>query len=366
MKALKYYEKNRHATWLELFFDLIFVVAIGKVTHTLGHLHQGHFEHEQIWTFLLLFVPLWWVWSSHTIYSNRFDTDSNPHRLATLFIMLLLIVLSARIGEELEIDYPLVIACYFGIRAIISVMYISSISKLDDRSEFSSRLGFALLVSAVVSLSSILFDPPMRYLVAYVGIFLDILFPVFFWNKLKPLPAHTEHLIERLGLLTIILLGESVISLSGGLSDIQWDRYNVMTAITGFIMVCSIWWIYFDSFYLLSKNESSMSGHSLIYSHLFLFMGLALLANLIRHAILNDIAIRDFQIMSIIGMALFFLGKQYGYFIAVPKIRKYIIQNTLIVLSLTGLVIFLPRVEYILVGLTATMICYVFLNFRYR
>lgn len=125
-----------------------------------------------------------------------------------------------------------------------------------------------------------------------------------------------------------------------------------------FIMICSIWWIYFDSYYLLSKNENSMSGHALIYSHLFLFMGLALLANLIRHAILNDIATRDFQIMSIIGMALFFLGKQYGYFIAVPKIRKYILQNTLIVLSLAGLVIFLPRVEYILVGLTATMICY--------
>ena len=366
MKPLKYYDKNRHATWLELFFDLIFVVTIGKVTHTLGHVHQGHFEHEQLWTFLLLFVPLWWVWSSHTIYSNRFDTDSHLHRLATLFIMLLLIVLSARIGEELEVNYPLVIACYFGIRAIISIMYISSIRNRDDRSEFSSRLGFALLVSAVISLSSILFDPPMRYLVAYIGIFLDILLPVVPWSKRKPLPAHTEHLVERLGLLTLILLGESVISLSGGLSDIQWDRYNVMAAITGFVMVCSIWWIYFDSFYLLSKNESTMSGHSLIYSHLFLFIGLALLANLIKHAILNDVAIRDFQIMSIIGMALFFLGKQYGYFIAVPKIRKYILQNTLIVFSLGGSVIFLPRIEYILVGLTATMICYVLLNFRYR
>lgn len=105
--------------------------------------------------------------------------------------MLLLIVLSARIGEELEVNYLLVIACYFGIRAIISMMYISSISKLDYRSEFSSRLGFVLLVSEVFSLSSILFDPPMRYLVAYIGIFLDILFPVFFWSKLKPLPAHT-------------------------------------------------------------------------------------------------------------------------------------------------------------------------------
>lgn len=366
MKTLKYYEKNRHATWLELFFDLIFVVVIGKVTHILGDVHQGHFEHEQLWTFVLLFVPLWWVWSSHTIYANRFDTDSNSHRLATLFVMLLLIVLSALIGDEPEVNYPLIIACYFGIRVVISIMYISSRRKLNGRGEFSSRLGFALLVSAVVTLSSILFDPPMRYLVAYFGIFLDILLPVFVGSKLKPLPAHTDHLVERLGLLTLILLGESVFSLSAGLSNIQWGLYNVMTAITGFIMICSIWWIYFDSFYLLSKNESSMTGHSLIYSHLFLFMGLALLANLIRHAILNEIAIRDFQIMSIIGMALFFLGKQYGYFIAVPKIKKYIIQNTLIVFFLGALVIFLPRVEYILVGLTATMICYVFLNFRYR
>jgi len=116
----------------------------------------------------------------------------------------------------------------------------------------------------------------------------------------------------------------------------------------------------------LKKHQSSMSGHALIYSHLFLFMGLALLANLIRHAILNDIAIRDFQIMSITGMALFFVGKQYGYFIAVSRIRKYILQNTFIVFSLGGLVVFLPRIEYILVGLTATMISYVFLNFRYR
>jgi low temperature requirement protein LtrA len=366
MKSLKYYEKNRRATWLELFFDLIFVVAIGKVTHILGHVHEEHFEPEQLWTFLLLFVPLWWVWSSHTIYSNRFDSDSSPHRLATLFMMLLLIVLSALIGGAIEENYPLVIACYSGIRIIISIMYISSRSKLNHRGEFSSRLGFALLASAVISLSSIFFDPPIRYFVAYFGIFLDVLFPVFVWGKLKPLPAHTEHLIERLGLLTLILLGESVISLSAGLSDNIWDRYNVMTAITGFVMICSIWWIYFDSFYLLSKNESSMSGHSLIYSHLFLFMGLALLANLIKHAILNDIVMLDFQVMSIIGMTLFFLGKQYGYFVAVPIIRKYIIQNTLIVLSLSGLVIFLPRVEYILAGLTATMICYVFLNFRYR
>ncbi len=116
-----------------------------------------------------------------------------------------------------------------------------------------------------------------------------------------------------------------------------------MTAITGFIMVCGIWWIYFESFYLLSNKRKQYEWYALIYSRTFFCLwGWHSSANLIRHAILNDIAIRDFQIMSIIGMALFFLGKQYGYFVAVPKIRKYIIQNTLIVLSLGGLVIFLP------------------------
>ncbi len=87
MKSLKYYEENRHATWLELFFDLTFVVTIGQVTHTLGHVHDGHFEHKQLWTFLLLFVPLWWIWSSHTIYSNRFDTDSNLRALLQLWTL---------------------------------------------------------------------------------------------------------------------------------------------------------------------------------------------------------------------------------------------------------------------------------------
>ena len=364
ISCLQYYAVDRRTTWLELFFDLIFVVAIGKVTSLLAHVPHGYLTSEQLWKFPLVFIPLWWIWVSHTLYSNRFDTDSKPHRLATLLIMFLLVVLSVFLGLNFDVNYPGFIVCYCAIRFIISIMYIKSNKKHDGAGEFAAILGFGFLAGACISLSSFLFEPPYRYMMIYLGILFDMLFPMFIRNKLQAIPIHTEHLVERTGLLTIILLGESVISLAGGLSYIQWDRYNVMAAVTGFVMICSIWWIYFDSFYLLSENKKISTGHSLVYSHLFLLMGLAILANLIRHAILNDLSIHDFQLLTIIGMVSFFLGKQYEYFMVVPKGRRYIISNTMIVFVLTGLSLFLPRIEYILVGVAATMICYVLLNFR--
>ena len=64
---------------------------------------------------------------------------------------------------------------------------------------------------------------------------------------------------------------------------------------------------------------------------------------------------------------LFFLGKQYGYYMEVPELRRYLVSNTAAVFALTALVLMLPLgLGATLVGITATMICYVLLNLRYR
>ena len=96
MKDLKYLDPHRRATWLELFFDLIFVVALHDVGEILIETHDGHIAPQQVLHFVLLFLPLWWIWVGHTIYANRFDTDNRPHRLSALLIMFLLIVISAQ------------------------------------------------------------------------------------------------------------------------------------------------------------------------------------------------------------------------------------------------------------------------------
>jgi len=193
----------------------------------------------------------------------------------------------------------------------------------------------------------------------------DLLAFVFFLRRrLEIIPVHTEHLIERVGLLTIIILGESVSSLSIGLANISWSAERLLTAATGFVMISSIWWVYFDSFHLLTRQKLT-TGHSVLYSHFFVFIGLSILASLIRHAILGDMALSDFRVLSIIGAVCFFIGKQYAYFMECPELRSQLVINTLVVFVLGGLALLLPDTGYILLGLTCSVICYAFLSLKY-
>jgi len=366
VKDLRYFDPHRRATWLELFFDLLFVVALRDASELLSDAHDGHLTLQQFVNFVLLFLPLWWVWAGHTIYANRFDTDSRQHRLSTLLIMFLVIVISALISAGAQEHYALAVACYCGARLIIASMYFVSKRKHHDRGSFATTVGTVFAAGAAISFCSVLLEPPWSYLVFYAGIVFDMAALVLLSRRLHVVPAHTPHLVERVGLLTIIMLGESVISISAALANIAWNRSNVIAAISGFVMVSAIWWIYYDSFHLLEQRQLT-TGHSILYSHFFLFLGLAILASLIRHAILDDLDPGDFRRLTALGTVLFFLGKQYGYYREVPELRPYLLSNTAAVFALTALVLMLPLgLGSMLVGLTATMICYVLLNLRYR
>lgn len=367
MKDLKYFDAHRRATWLELFFDLIFVVALRDAGEILSETHDGHISLGQFLHFVLVFLPLWWIWAGHTIYANRFDTDSRQHRLSTLLIMFLMIVISAQIlGARDYGDYAWAVACYCGARLIIAAMYFVSKRKHHDRGGVATPVGTVFAIGAAISLSSILLEPPWSYLVFYAGIVFDMAALVVLNQRLNVVPPHTPHLVERVGLLTIIMLGESVLSISAALGDITWNQSNVIAAVSGFVMVSAIWWIYYDSFPLLERRRLT-TGHSILYSHFFLFIGLAVLASLIRHAILGDLDPNDFRQLAAAGTVLFFLGKQYGYYMEVPELRPYLLTNTAAVFALTAVVLMLPiGLEGMLVGITATMICYVLLNLRYR
>jgi low temperature requirement protein LtrA len=365
MHNTKYFEPNRRATWLELFFDLIFVVAIGDVTHILSHTHDGHLDPLQFWQYVLIFIPLWWIWASHTMYANRFDADDRKHRVATLFIMFLLIIISGLIDQRFLASFDVIIVCYACSKYIVAMMYFVSKYRHKESEAVTTAVGWVIVAGTTISLASILFPAPQRYVVFYLGILFDLIVFIFFLpRRLQGIPAHTEHLIERVGLLTLIMLGESVISLSTGLANISWSVERLMTAATGFVTISSIWWVYFDSFHLLSKQKLA-TGHSVLYSHFFVFIGLSILASMIRHAILDDIVVSDFRVLSVIGAVCFFIGKQYGYFMERPELRRQLVVNTLIVFVLIGFALLLPRTSYILLGLTAAVICYAFLSLRY-
>ncbi|GAA4846786.1 low temperature requirement protein A [Algivirga pacifica] len=362
-KIRLYLNEERKATWLELFFDLIFVVALGKTTHLLSHTHHGHLEEGSWVRFIIVFIPLWWIWVGHTVFSNRFDADERPHRLATLLLMFLLIILSVLINEDIGKNYQLFIAVYSIARLFIAGFYFLASKDYPDNADYSKKRGFIFSIGALICLSAVLFPLPYASYIFYIGLAFDILSPFLFFRNTKHFPIDKDHLVERVGLLAIILLGESIISLSQGIEGVDWETQTIVTAIVGFLLLCMIWWIYFDSFPFLLESKLDANGFAILYSQLMTYMAFAILANAIRHAILDDLVLIEFRIMALAGIVLFYLGKQTAYFFNVMEYRQPIIQNTLITFVIVGASLWLPSAQYILIGICCSMGGYIVLNY---
>ncbi len=94
-------------------------------------------------------------------------------------------------------------------------------------------------------------------------------------------------------------------------------------------------------------------------------MGLLVLANLIRHSILQDLDQETFGMLAIFGLSCYYIGKQIPYMVAFPNRRVGIIINTIVCIGITYLSTLLPRIEYSLIGMTIGMLFYVFSTFKW-
>jgi len=364
-KKFQYTLAHRHATWLELFFDLVFVACIGIITHNLAHTHHGHIDSNQVWLFPVQFLVIWWIWMSHTMFANRFDTDRKYHRLANLTIMFLMIAMASFLGDSLFESYGMFILFYLVIRVVLVSLYFHTTGILKESKKLALNSGLIIVIGTLISVLSFFFSSPFREIVLCIGILFEIISFVLISHKKNYISIHKEHFVERIGLFSIILLGESVISLTSSLRGIEWNMMNIMAAIAGFITIGLIWWIYYDSFHVMEKIKAMKNGFALAYSHIFLAMGFILLANVIRHSILNDLEMEDFRVLAILGMCFFYIGKQTVYFTFLPPYRKPILLNTMVCVLITVGSTFLPKIEYAIIGISIGMLYYTLANFKF-
>lgn len=339
---------------------------IGVVTHDFSHTHHGHISFEQLIRFPLVFIPVWWIWTTHTLYANRFDNDDRMHRFFALIVMGLLVLLSTFIPQCHYQQFQHFTLIYVLIRVLLAGLYLRIDYKHHDEIDFAQEMALAILIGAIISASSIFYSSILKYLLFYAGILIDITLQIFYRHKTQHCPVNRKHLVERVGLLAIIILGESVISMINSLSHTSiWDTRAVIAAVTGFTMVWSIWWIYFDSFSNLERAKRITDGNVLICTHLFLCMGLIILANMIGHSIKHDLDQSTFRMLAIFGMCGFYFGKQVIYYHCFPPFRPMIIINTVVCLSITIGSTFLANIEYALIGITLAMLFYVYSTLRW-
>jgi low temperature requirement protein LtrA len=84
LRSLENSGRERHASWLELFFDLVFVFAISRVAYSFSHdLTVGGTAH-----YFAVFVFVWWAWVGYAFYANRFESEETIYRLLMFAAML--------------------------------------------------------------------------------------------------------------------------------------------------------------------------------------------------------------------------------------------------------------------------------------
>ncbi|MBN3553876.1 low temperature requirement protein A [Fictibacillus nanhaiensis] len=299
---------HKKVVWLELFNDLIFVAAIAKVTHILLHLEEGVIPSSYLLKFVLIFVPIWWAWVGQTLYINRYGDDSMLQRMFMVIQMLFIIVMTASLSVDFDPYYLPFLTGYLGIRFITAIQYfISASEEYGERKLVAKFLGRGFLFGALISLCSLFFDGGVRYLVLYLGIAIDTIIPLLGHKHLKKVPINTPHLLERFGLLTLILLGEFIVSIIV-IVKVKDSIFSGITAlVASFVLVIALWWQYFDNLEKKIDKESRTSGQIIIYGHLVIFMALSLLASTIQLSYIHPVD-STFLVNFSFGASLIYFG----------------------------------------------------------
>ena len=261
---------ERKVTWTELFFDLVYVVAIARLAHELKQTPTL----AGAAAFAGLFVPVWWSWIGVTFYADRFDSDGTADRLLLALQMLVVAALAVQLHDGAGANAAGFALAYCALRLLLILQYARVWRNLPAARPLASRYMWGFSFAMVPWLASIFAPPPLRFLLWAAGIFIDLATPLTARAQQAALPLSASHLPERFGLFTIIVLGESMVAVVSGVAGQHWAAASVLTAVLCFLFAFGIWWLYFDNVSHSVVHRGRLSGHAWVYFHLLLMMGL--------------------------------------------------------------------------------------------
>ena len=268
--------EERTSTWLELFFDLCFVVAVAALARGL---HDDPTLGGAL-RFAGLFVPVWWSWMIFTWYATSFDNDDVPYRVTFLAAMLCMLGLAASVegvGTEAGAMAGFVLA-YAVMRLLLVGLWVRARYHTPPALRgFASWYAAGNALGAVLWVASLALPAPMIYGAWAVALFVELLAPILAVRTLEDprVSFHPRHIPERYGLFTIIVLGESVLAVVAGTAGTDWASAAVLTGVFGFVAAACIWWLYFDHVGSAGLELGPRTAFYWGYGHLAVYAGIA-------------------------------------------------------------------------------------------
>jgi low temperature requirement protein LtrA len=275
--------KRDHArvTPLELFFDLVFVLALTQCTALMAS--------ESSWRGLaeglLVLAVVWWSWCGYAWLTSVVDPEEGSVRLVIFLAMAAFLVASLCIPRAFGSSGLLFAVAYAIVRAAHILLYV--LASRDDPDLRRSVLGLAQSTTIGVGLliAASFTSADVRLLIWAVAVAFDMGGPfVFGVTGWKLVPGHFA---ERNGLIVLIAIGESVVAIGVG-AQTDLDLGVVLAAVFGTAVAAAFWWLYFDVVALAAerrlararrgRDQNSIARDSYSYIHFPMIAGIALTA----------------------------------------------------------------------------------------
>jgi low temperature requirement protein LtrA len=269
-------------TPLELFFDLVFVLALTQCTALMADDPTW----EGMARGLLILGVLWWSWVGYAWLTSVVDPEEGVVRFAMFGAMAGLLVAALCVPEAFDDSALLFAVAYLGVRGAQIVLFLVASRDTPDlrRSVWglavSTAIGTGLLVGASFA------DGALQGAIWALALLLDMGGPYLFgaegW-KLVP-----GHFAERHGLIVIIALGESIVAIGVGAEGLEVDAGVVAASVLGIAVAAALWWLYFDIVALVAerrlsrarvgREQNDIARDSFSYLHFPMVAGIVLLA----------------------------------------------------------------------------------------
>ena len=289
--------QHSRVTFVELFFDLVFVFAVTQISHTLVH----HFTPLGAVHVAVLFLAVWWVWVYTAWVTNWLNPELTPVRLLLFSMMLGGLVLSTTIPTAFEGRGLWFAIAYATMQVGRTAFWLFATPRHRTAVRHNAiRILTWLSISAVLWIAGGLSEGDTRLWLWIAAVTWEYISPAArFWvpklgfSSVEAWAVEGGHMAERCALFVIIALGEAIVVNGATFAELDWTANNILAFVSALVGAIAMWWIYFHKGAEAGAERISKSAESGRLARLaYTYLHTPIVAGIILTAVSDELVLK--------------------------------------------------------------------------